>query len=708
MRKILVSILLLLSALTLPAQSPQLGWETLYAQLLEQDDEAGQSDEETYELLSELAEHPIVLNQATREDLERIPFLSETQIEELIAYITQYHGMRTMGELSLIESLDGLRRALLPYFLLLTDDETTHFPSLHTILQRGRHTVVGQVGVPFYDRQGDHEGFLGPKYRHSIRYTFQYGPYITAGLTAAQDAGEPFFAGGNRWGYDHYSYYAVARKMTRHLKTIAVGRYRVRMGLGLVANNDVAFGKMMTLPSLFRTGSTIRGHASRSSYNYLQGAAAEIALSKHFVLSAFLSWRTIDATLTKDGRGIATLLQTGYHRTTSEMNRKDNASQTASGGHIAWRHGGFHLGATGVWTRFDKPLQPNTSQAFRRFYPAGEAFWNASIDYGYTSHRLSLSGETATGGCRALATLHALSFRLYPTLTLTAVQRYYSYKYQAVMGQSFADGGRVQNESGVMAKVDWALGSFWTLTAYTDFAYFPWAKYQVVPQLGPLSADHLPPRPLDPHGTLPSPIPYERRCHESWTHRRDLTTGTTHRGLHWGPMGLPYPGRCHTQRLPTDQQWLYAHAVGDMERPQRATGHSPGRLFSYRRLRLAYLRLRAWTALRLLLSRLFWRGAPLCALPACGYGAKVDAHRQTKRDRLLRPRSHLVRTPADRPFVESRPGTSVTTQIVSQSHLCCASTVYMPSFQPGFVPRIKNGLYTLTLTRTGVTSKISL
>ena len=129
MRKILVSILLLLSALTLPAQSPQVGWETLYAQLLEQDDEAGQSDEETYELLSELAEHPIALNQATREDLERIPFLSEAQIEELIAYITQYHGMRTMGELSLIESLDGLRRALLPYFLLLTDDETTHFPS---------------------------------------------------------------------------------------------------------------------------------------------------------------------------------------------------------------------------------------------------------------------------------------------------------------------------------------------------------------------------------------------------------------------------------------------------------------------------------------------------------------------------------------------------------------------------------------------------
>ncbi|EJW94129.1 hypothetical protein EVA_17764, partial [gut metagenome] len=208
--------------------------------------------------------------------------------------------------------------------------------------------VVGQASVPFYDRQGDRKGYLGPKYRHSLRYSFQYGPYVKAGLTAAQDAGESFFSGGNRWGYDHYSYYVVAQKMTRHLKTVAVGRYRVRMGLGLVVNNDVGFGKMMTLPSLFRTGCSIRGHASRSSYNYLQGAAAEVALSKHLVLSAFFSWRTIDATLTKDGKGIATLLQTGYHRTPSEMSRKDNASQTASGGHVAWRHGGFHLGATGI------------------------------------------------------------------------------------------------------------------------------------------------------------------------------------------------------------------------------------------------------------------------------------------------------------------------------------------------------------------------
>lgn len=479
MRPFLAIILLLLSILTVPAQSSHTGWETLYAQLVEEGDDTEQLDEDTYELLSELAEQPIAFNQATREDLERIPFLSDGQIEELIMYRDQSHGMRTIGELSLIESLDAVRRALLPYFITLDDDASAaRFPSIGTLLKQGRHTMMGQVAVPFYERRGDRKGYLGYPYRHSLRYTFRYGSRFQAGLVAAQDAGEPFFSGGNGWGYDHYSFYMVARDVNRHLKTVAVGRYRVRMGLGLAVNNDLGFGKTIALPGLFRMGSTIRAHSSRSSWNYLQGGAAEVALSQRLVLSAFLSWRNIDATLTSDGEGIATLLKTGYHRTESEMARKNNASQTAAGGHLAWRSGAFHLGATAAWTRYDKPLTPSSTQIRQRFYPAGKTFWNASLDYGYTSHRLTFTGETATGDSRAVATLNALSLRATSALTLTAIQRFYSYKYYAVLGQSFADGGRVQNESGVMAKADWTPGGGWTLTAYTDYAYFPWARYQ--------------------------------------------------------------------------------------------------------------------------------------------------------------------------------------------------------------------------------------
>ena len=37
--------------------------------------------------------------------LARIPFLTAEQIEDIQAYVYQYHGMQSLGELAMIESL---------------------------------------------------------------------------------------------------------------------------------------------------------------------------------------------------------------------------------------------------------------------------------------------------------------------------------------------------------------------------------------------------------------------------------------------------------------------------------------------------------------------------------------------------------------------------------------------------------------------------
>lgn len=482
MPKTMKQLLLLLAILWLPSQLPAQplpdGWQAYYDQLMQTDGDTEEPQEDAVERLSFLHEHPVNLNTATREDLEAIPFLSEAQIEELMAYVGQYRGMRSIDELSLIESLDATRRILLPYFVTVAEaDSASRFPTLGELMEAGRHTLTAQVAVPFYSRAGNRSGYLGYKYRHALCYTFACGNRLLAGLTAAQDAGEPFCAHRNRWGYDHYSFYVVLRNLGR-LNTLAVGRYRVRMGMGLAVNNEVEYGKMMSATSLFRTSATIRPHASRTAWNYLQGAAATVSLSESVSLSAFLSWRKLDATLNADDGSIATILQTGYHRTPLEMQKKNNASQTLAGGHVAWSRSGFHVGATGVWSRFDKPLRPKTSAVYRRYYPSGDTFWNVSLDYGYTSHRLMVSGETATGDCGALATLNALSFKASPAVTLTAIQRFYSYKYYAIAGRAFAEGGHLQNESGVLVGVNWNLGGALSLSAYTDYAAFPWAKYQ--------------------------------------------------------------------------------------------------------------------------------------------------------------------------------------------------------------------------------------
>lgn len=65
---------------------------------------------------------------------------------------------------------------------------------------------------------------------------------MKAAVIGSQDAGEPFFSGKNSKGYDYYSFFLQLRKFGR-LKSLVVGRYRARFGMGLVMNTNFTLGK---------------------------------------------------------------------------------------------------------------------------------------------------------------------------------------------------------------------------------------------------------------------------------------------------------------------------------------------------------------------------------------------------------------------------------------------------------------------------------
>lgn len=453
-------------------------WQTAFMQLSSTEELETDAWKEAFEVLTELEQSPLNINTATREDLQRIPFLTDQQIEDIQAYVYQYGGMQTLSELAMIESLDRPHQMLLSCFVYAGTTERQHFPKLKDIARYGKQQLVLDGNIPFYRRHGDSNGYLGYPYRHTLRYDFHYGELLKVGFLGAQDAGEPFFANRNTTGYDHYSFYAVLRNIGR-LKAVAVGRYKLRTGMGLVLNNDFGFGKTMMLSSLSRTPSTIRAYTSRSSANYLQGAAATVTLTRQVDLTAFYSYRHIDATLTKDGDAITTIRTDGYHRTKTEMEKKDNATQTTYGANIHWSHKRLHAGITALATSFDKPLAPNTAQRYRLYYASGQRFWNASIDYGYRSRLLTVSGEAATGDSHALATINMAMFQPSGDLRLTLLHRLYSYRYTALLAESFNEGGYIQNEHGAYLGIWWKPTRHLLLQAYSDYAYFPWMRYQV-------------------------------------------------------------------------------------------------------------------------------------------------------------------------------------------------------------------------------------
>lgn len=471
---LLVVVIAGTTATKMTAQEPA-EWEYWY---VAEDDEEGRAGEQLQETFSELSEHPLNLNTASREELERLPFLSAQQTEDLQEYIYRYGPMRSLAELAMVRSIDYRTRRML-YTIAYVDstEQRATRPKMRDIMKWGRNEVVGMASIPFYQRAGDRNGYLGYPYKFWTKYQFHYGSFVKAGVVFAQDAGEPFFANRNRHGFDYASAYLLLQQWGR-LKALAVGRYRVHFGLGLAMNNDFSLGKLATLQGLGRQTNAIRSHSSRMESNYLQGIAATVETIKNLDLTAFVSYRDIDATLNADGT-IATILTSGYHRTPSEMQRKHNARQTAAGMHLRYFNHGFHVGMTALHTSFNRPLQPDKRQRYRAYYPTGSAFWNASVDYGYQSHFLTLAGETATGDCKALATLNTLSLKVSNALTLTALQRFYSYRYSAIFAQSFSDGGHIQNESGVYLGAQWQPSRRLSVAAYADISYAPWARYLI-------------------------------------------------------------------------------------------------------------------------------------------------------------------------------------------------------------------------------------
>ena len=398
-------------------------------------------DNTNMELLEDLSINKINLNQVTREQLEQLPFLSAQQVESIIEYLDRYGPIRSLNELKMIPELDYQTCQQLSHYVMVGKVRPDRiWPQLSDVAKYGRHTFMATAKIPFYERRGDRNGYMGYRMRHDLRYQFNYNNRIKFGITAAQDAGEPFFANRNTMGYDHYSYYFQLRNIGK-LEALNLGLYRVQMGMGLVMNTGFHLGKLATLQSMGRNSKLLTAHTSRSVVGYLQGAAATVNLSKHFKLTAFASYRPVDATLNDDGTA-RTLVNTGYHRTPTEMDKKYNTHETDLGFSFGWRKGMLYINANGLYTHLDRRLTPEKEHTlYRRYAAEGSDFSNFSLDYGYNNYRMSFAGETAVNRDGAIAAIHSLSYVASDQVKLTTIHRYFSKRYTALHAYSFCEGG---------------------------------------------------------------------------------------------------------------------------------------------------------------------------------------------------------------------------------------------------------------------------
>lgn len=467
------AILFFTIAQSLQAQSSLLQFEENIEQLAIEN-ESGNWDDEL-EQLQRRYQDPLNINEATKSQLEEFPFLSSLQIEKILSYLYSQGEMQTVYELGTIDYMDKHTiDLLLPFITVRPSKSKKNYPAIKDIAKYGKHELLTRIDIPLYKKKGYESNYLGTPQYHSLRYLFSYGDYLQVGILGEKDYGEPLFAGKNKNGYDFYSLYFVVKGLG-HLKTLALGNYKLSFGQGLVLNSSFSMGKSFSLSSSEYRASKIRKHSSTDEYNYFSGVATTLNICKGLDFSGFFSQRNMDG-ITKNGT-ITSITKTGYHRTETELSRRRVIKMTMYGGNISFERNLYIIGVTGIYYGFNKEYVPRLT-GYKKYNMTGKSFANGSVDYLLRLGKMRMAGEAAIG-TSGYAIINRLTYDFSTDYKMMLIHRFYSHDYWSFYGRSFGESSTPQNENGWYLASELSPIARWRFFASVDIFSTPWWRYRI-------------------------------------------------------------------------------------------------------------------------------------------------------------------------------------------------------------------------------------
>jgi len=459
-----------------------------YVEELAMETEDEEQSEMLFNELSYLTENPFELNSVTKEQLRKLPFLTDVQIDRIISYRTRYGKMMTIYELKNIEGLDfQTLQLLLPFVYVGEHTVEKRSFTVNNLLKYGRNELLFRYDRCLQQKKGyrlqpdsvlekyPNRQYLGEPFYHSLRYSYTFDDRLQVGFVGEKDAGEPFWNEYHK-GYDFYSFHFILKDI-KWLKTLAVGDYKISFGQGLVISNDFTPGRNAMVAQAERRNNGFRRHYSTNESDFFRGAAATVTWDK-VDFSFFYSYKKADA-VPIDSNRISSVKTDGLHRVEKDRERKRILPIQTFGGNVRYAVPDLSLGLTAVSYSFGTyELQPDL-KPYNRFYFRGNKNTNISVDYMWKNRYIKFYGETALSENKAIASLNALQITPVSYITALILYRYYDRKYQSFYGNAFGQHSTVQNEQGLYAGIQFTPFPYWKLSAYADFFRFPWLKYGV-------------------------------------------------------------------------------------------------------------------------------------------------------------------------------------------------------------------------------------
>lgn len=464
-------------------------------------EQAGENDEniDYNTLVDDLliySEKPLNLNAATRDDLERLIILDDIAINSLLKHREEHGKLLSMLELQGIKGFSMNTIRMIMPFVTVNESSSTRF-TFKEMWKEGRHELVVRYDRTLEEKKGYSEiedsllaqspnsRYLGSPDRVWARYRFQFGNRVSLGVTMEKDAGEEFFKGSNPQGFDFYSAHLFVRNIGI-LKAAALGDFQAQFGQGLTFFSGLAFGKSANGVGIKRNAQGLRPYTSVDENRFLRGGAATIGIGKRVDVTAFVSYKSVDASITATGNDtlveaeevFSSIFSSGFHRTPGELAKKHAIDELIYGGNINYRHKRLQVGVTGVSYHFSKPFT-RSPDLYNVNEFSGTQNSNFGLDYSYLFRNFNFFGEFSMSQNLGFATTHGVLMTLDPKVTVTAMVRHLEADYQAVYANAVTENSRMNNETGYYLGI--ALNPFkgWYVNGFFDLFRFPWLRYQV-------------------------------------------------------------------------------------------------------------------------------------------------------------------------------------------------------------------------------------
>lgn len=401
---------------------------------------------EVLESLEKLKEHPLDINRASYDELLLIPYLSPLLCLRIMSY-RQEHTFGNYNDLLTIAGInEPLLERIMPY---ITIGQKSLTP------QEKRFSFRSLVSRTF---PGD-TSFTGNPLAFSSRFSFSRKPF-SIGAATFKDAYESSFT-------DFYTLYGEFRKDD---VTLIIGDYAMDIGERLISGYP---GFVFKSSGVVKGRETmVRPYTSGFEDFAYRGGAVEKRWHL-FDTALFLSMNRLDATF-ENNTAKRVIYETGYHRTLSEIEKKNRIEERVAGATASIGNSSFRIRTTYSSGWYNTPVDPDQTHYYR-FRGREYALYGLHIRYAtaHTSLWSEYARSALTGGAALVLGMSAKP----RSLSVVMLYRDYSETYFAPRAFSFCE-TEVRNERGLYSFISARLPLRIKIAGYLDVFSRPFPTYQ--------------------------------------------------------------------------------------------------------------------------------------------------------------------------------------------------------------------------------------